>query len=136
MTAAHYETLSAGRAHLKELLDAAQSGRPATVRRHSLRAAVVDADRLRSALATHRPSDAQVVAEAGGWSVFVPRLPIAADGATVNEAIDEAVVALREYAQDWSERLLHAPNHAENWDLVHIIDLSSDEELWAWLVGQ
>jgi hypothetical protein len=32
---------------------------------------------------------AQVVLEAGGWSAFIPGLPIAADGATFEEAIDE-----------------------------------------------
>jgi predicted RNase H-like HicB family nuclease len=61
------------------------------------------------------PSRAQVVAEAGGWSVFIPGLPVAADGATLDEALDEMTLAQREYAEDWQNRLLDAPNHANNW---------------------
>jgi hypothetical protein len=46
------------------------------------------------------------------------------------------VAALREYAEDWPEHLLEAPNHKENWGLVQMISLSTDEQLRAWLVGE
>ncbi|MGH3096000.1 MAG: prevent-host-death protein [Streptosporangiales bacterium] len=134
MTATHYETLTEARKHIKDLVDAAESGRPASVRRDAYRAAVVDAERLRYALSLLRPSHAQVVHEAGGWSAFIPGLPIAADGGTFDEALDEMVVALREYVEDWSDHLLYAPNHADNWGLVQVIDLSTDEQLKDWLV--
>jgi predicted RNase H-like HicB family nuclease len=81
------------------------------------------------------PSKAEVVAEAGGWSVFLPGLPLAADGATFDEAIEEMVQALREYAEDWQDRLRTAPNHEDNWGLVQLIALSDDVELRDWLVG-
>jgi hypothetical protein len=45
------------------------------------------------------------------------------------------VEALREYAQDWQDRLLNAPNHRENWGLVQLVELSTDEELRTWLNG-
>ncbi|HWI00736.1 MAG TPA: hypothetical protein VNT27_10425 [Propionibacteriaceae bacterium] len=135
MTATHYDSVSSARAHLKELLNAAESGRPATLTREGRRTAIVDADRLREILAVSRPSGALMAHEAGGWSIVLPGLPIAADGATVDEAIDEMVEAMREYADDWTERLLTAPNHARNWDLVQFIDLSDDEQLRNWLVG-
>ena len=80
-----------------------------------------------------RPARAEVVAENGGWSVMLPDLPIAADGATFDDAFDEMVAALRAYAEDWSDHLRHAPNHEQNWGLVQIIDLSADEELKDWL---
>jgi hypothetical protein len=67
--------------------------------------------------------------------VFIPGLPVAADGATFDEAVDEMVEALREYAQDWQDRLLHAPNHRENWGLVQLISLSDDGQLREWLAG-
>ena len=86
-----------------------------------------------SFLVTVRPARAEVVAEAGGWSVLLPGLPIAADGETFDEALDEMVAALREYSQDWADHLRHASNHQQNWGLVQIIDLSSDEELHDWL---
>ena len=133
VTDLHYDTVSEARAHFSALIDAAEAGVPATVRRDRRRAAVVDAERLRNFLVTVRPARAEVVAEGGGWSVLLPGLPIAADGETFEEALDEMVVALREYAEDWADHLRHAPNHEQNWGLVQIIDLSSDEQLRDWL---
>ena len=129
----HYGTVTEARAHFSALIDAAEAGVPATVRRDRRRAAVVDADRLRHLLVSMHPARAEVVAEAGGWSVLLPGLPIAAEGETFEEALDEMVSALREYAEDWADHLRHAPNHEQNWSLVQIIDLSSDEELHDWL---
>jgi Antitoxin of toxin-antitoxin, RelE / RelB, TA system len=135
VSAVHYNSYSDARAHLKDLLDAAERGRVATVRRESASAAVLDAARLRRFLAAVVPSRAQVVAEACGWSVFIPGLPVAADGPTFDEAIDEMVATLREYAEDWQDRLLDAPNHRDNWGLVQLISLSDDDQLRDWLAG-
>ncbi|HEY2764786.1 MAG TPA: prevent-host-death protein [Pseudonocardiaceae bacterium] len=135
MPGLHYDSYTDARAHLKDLLDAAEQGRVATVRREAATAAVVDVERLRHFLASLLSWQAQVVAEAEGWSVFVPGLPVAADGATFDEAITEMIDALRDYADDWQERLLDAPNHRANWGLVQLISLSSDEQLREWLVG-
>lgn len=133
--AVHYDSYTQGRAHLRDLLDAAAEGRPATIRRERLRAAIVDAERLRDALADTVISRAEVVAEAGGWSVFLPGVPVAADGATFDEAIGEMIDALREYAQDWEARFRLAPNHANAWPLVQLVALSDDEQLRAWLAA-
>jgi hypothetical protein len=46
------------------------------------------------------------------------------------------VDALREYAEDWQDHLLDAPNHRENWGLVQLISLSDDDQLREWLVGE
>ena len=135
MAAVHYESYTDARAHLKDLLDAAEHGRVATVRRDSATSAVVDVARLRHFLALLIPSRAEVVQEANGWSVFIPGLPVAADGETFDIAIIEMVDALREYAEDWQDRLLDSPNHRENWSLVQLISLSDDEQLRDWLVG-
>jgi predicted RNase H-like HicB family nuclease len=135
MPAVHYDSYTQARNNLKNLLDAAENGQVATVRRESATTAVLDAARLRYFLASVVPSRAQVVQEGDGWSVFIPGLPVAADGATFDEAIDEMAEALREYAQDWQDRLLHAPNHRENWGLVQLISLSDDDQLREWLVG-
>lgn len=135
MSITHYDSYTEARAHLKDLLDAAERGRVATVRRDGNRTAVVDVRWLRTSLASQSPWRAHVVAEAGGWSVFIPGLPVAADGATFDEAIVEMIDALREYADDWQERLLDVPNHRNNWALVQLISLSDDDELRDWLVG-
>ncbi|GHC90663.1 hypothetical protein GCM10007079_37120 [Nocardiopsis terrae] len=136
MTTVHYDSYTEARTHLKALLDAAESGRVATVRRESARTAVLDVERLRRYLARATPSCAQVVPEAGGWSVFIPGLPVAADGVSFGEALTEMVDALREYAEDWQDHLLDAPNHSDNWGLVQLISLSDDEQLRDWLVGE
>lgn len=135
MTAVHYDSYTAARNNLKKLLDAAENGQVATFRRDETTAAVLDADRLRHFLASVLPWRAQVVAEADGWSVFLSGLPIAADGATFEEAIAEMIDAMREYAEDWQERLLNAANHRDNWGLVQFISLSTDEQLREWLAG-
>jgi predicted RNase H-like HicB family nuclease len=135
MPAVHYDSYTDARKNLKDLLDAAESGRVATVRRDSVTTAVLDAARLRHFLASVVPSRAQVVQEAGGWSVFIPGLPIAADGATFDDALTDMIDALREYVDDWQDHLLGAVNHRENWGLVQLISLSSDDEVRDWLAG-
>lgn len=136
MSAVHYDSFTEARAHLKNLLDAAGRGRLATVRREATTAVVLDAERLRTFLAAATAACAQVVAEAGGWSVFVPGIPVGADGATFGEAIDEMIDALREYAADWQERLLDVANHRENWAVVALVGLSDDDQLREWLTGE
>ncbi|HEY2270279.1 MAG TPA: type II toxin-antitoxin system prevent-host-death family antitoxin [Streptosporangiaceae bacterium] len=135
MPQVHYDSYTEARNKLKDLLDAAENGQVVTVRRDAATAVVLDAERLRYFLASVVPSQAQVVQEAGGWSVFIPGLPVAADGETFGEVIAEMVTALREYAEDWQDHLLHAPNHRGNWGLVQMISLSSDEQLGKWLTG-
>lgn len=135
MTAVHYDSYTEARNNLKNLLDAAESGMVATVRRESATTAVLDAARLRYFLALVVPSRAQVIQEADGWSVFIPGLPIAADGATFEEAVNDMIDALREYAHDWQDHLLNAANHRDNWGLVQLIGLSDDEQLREWLAG-
>ena len=129
-----FESVAEGRAHLKDLLDAAAGGLPAGLRRDRESFVVVDAVRLRRLLAAV-PHRAEVVAEAGGWSVFIPGTPVAADAATLDEAIMETVEALREYAADWADHLSAVANHADNWGLVQLVTLSTDTELAGWLGG-
>jgi hypothetical protein len=134
MTAMHFMSYSDARTHLKDLLDAADEGRPATVARDSRRVAVVQLEQLRSLLSSTVPAPL-AVPENDGWSLIMPGLPIAADGSSLDEALDDLIVALREYAEDWSARLRLAPNHQGNWRLVQLTDLSDDDQLKAWIVG-
>jgi predicted RNase H-like HicB family nuclease len=134
-TSVHYESVSEARKHLKNVFDAAGQGRVSTVRRDDGQVAVVDVGRLRHFLMSVVPSRAEVIAEAGGWSVFIPGLPVAADAESFDEAVAYMVEALREYAEDWQDHLRDAPNHRDNWGLVQLIELSSDSDLRAWLVN-
>lgn len=135
MASTHYDSYTDARAHFKDLLDAAERGRVATVRREARTTALVDRERLRYFLSAVCPSRAKVVAEDGGWSVFIPGLPLAADGSSFDEALDEMILVLRDYAEDWQDRLLDAPNHAGNWGLVQLISFSDDDQLREWLTG-
>jgi predicted RNase H-like HicB family nuclease len=135
MTAVHYDSYTDARNNLKHLLDAAEHGQLATVRRDAALTAVLDAGRLRNFLASVVPSGTQVVQEGSGWSVFLPGVPVAADGANFEEAIGEMIQALREYAEDWQDHLLNSPNHRDSWGLVQLISLSDDDQLRGWLVG-
>jgi hypothetical protein len=135
VTATHFDSYTQARAHFKDLLNAAVAGLPATVRRDETLAAVVDADRLREFLMSALPSSAQVVAESAESYAFIPGLPVSADGATPDQAVDELGDALREYVNDWEDHLRVAPNHADNWALVQLVRLSNDDQLRHWLVG-
>lgn len=122
------------RADLKSALDAAAIGTPVAFERDRKTFAVVDADRLRRTLSilAARPE----VAHAGDrWELFFIGIPVDAEGGSLDELYADAVVSLREYADDWTERLYMAPNHADNWGLVQLVALSTDEQLRDWIGG-
>lgn len=130
----HYPSVASARDNIKLILDAAERGQAVTIERSARRSAVVDAGRLRDFLLASAPSTAEVVHEQGAWVITMPGRPIAAEAASYEEALDELVDALREYAADWNDRLHAAPNHRDNWGLVQLIALSTDEQLRDWLV--
>lgn len=134
MPTLHYDSYSAARERLKDVLDAAENGEVVTVRRDAATAAVLDAGRLRHFLASVVPPCVRLVAEADGWSAFIPGLPIAAAAADYDDVINDVIDALREYAEDWP-RLQHAPNHRENWGLVQLVSLSDDDQLRNWITA-
>ena len=134
MTSVHYDSYTQARDHLKDVLDRAEDGQIVTVRRESATAAVLDARRLRHFLASVVPPCVEVVAEADGWSAFIPGLPIAAAAADYDAVVSDVADALREYAEDWP-RLQHAPNHREHWGLVQLVALSDDDQLREWITG-
>jgi hypothetical protein len=57
----------------------------------------------------------------------------ASEGTTLEGVLQDLVLTLREYSQDWDDRLKHAPNHIHNRDLVQLVALSTDDELLQWL---
>ena len=130
-------TYTETRRRLREVLDAAEAGMPTGIERHGSRVALVERDRLHGLLAdSWRLGRPEAVAEADGWSVFLPGTPIAADGAELDEAVEEFVQALREYAQDWEDRLRQAPNHEHLWPLMLFVSMSSDDEIASWAYGR
>ena len=90
---------------------------------------------IRTHLSVLWPCDAVVVADGDGWSAFLPGLPFfTAYGADYDEVIDDLIVALREYAEDWNDHLHDAPNHRDHWVVVALAGLSTDEQLRGWLL--
>lgn len=130
----HYPTTTQARDNFRAILDGALAGQVITVARETERYAVVDSARLLGKLMQVRPAKAVVVAEGGGWVALLPELGIHGEGADFDEAIADLICALREYAEDWNDRLLEAPNHRDNWDVVQITELSTDEQLRSWLL--
>jgi len=118
------------------VLDAAHEGLITTVVRENERFVVVAADSLRRELSRLLPSRAAVVAEGGGWSTVLPGVPVHADAETFDEAIDDLINALREYAEDWNTRLHQAPNHQHQRSLVELVELSDDVQLRDWLLSR
>ncbi|NHT16750.1 prevent-host-death protein [Cellulomonas sp. IC4_254] len=123
------------REQLKSVLDAADAGVPTTIVRAGRRVALVDAVLLRATLAHTLRPDVQLAHEAGEWAAFMPGTSLSGTGRTTDEAVDDLIAALQEYAEDWTDHLRHAPNHRDSWALVQLVELSTDDELRDWLTG-
>ena len=134
MTTRHFGSYTIARVNFRDLLDMAHTGRLTTVTRDRERFAVVDADVLRAQLAALRPAHAVVAAEGGGWAAFLPGVPVSGEGDSLDAALEDLIEALREYATDWNDRLIDAPNHRDNWALVALTELSDDAQLKSWLL--
>ena len=130
----HFGTFAETRRELRHVLDSAYAGRVTTVRRDHEQFVVLEAQRVVEQLMRLRPASAVVAVEGGRWSAVLPGLPVHGEGDTLDEALDDLVAALREYAEDWNERLQAAPNHRGNFDVALIGELASDKQLKGWLL--
>jgi hypothetical protein len=135
-TLRHFLSFTDARKNFRCVLDAAHEGVVTTVTRDKERFVVLTADARGAELRRLLPSQAVVVPEGGGWAAFIPGIPVHGDADTFDEAIDDLIDALREYAEDWNERLHAAPNHAGHRSLVELVELSDDDQLREWLVGR
>ncbi|BCW12364.1 hypothetical protein NtRootA4_34260 [Arthrobacter sp. NtRootA4] len=124
------------RMSFKTILDTSDRGGLSIIERGGSSASVVNTGLFREFLMETLPAQVKVVNEDGAWAMFLPGLPLAAEGVTLEEASLDLIDALREYAEDWEDHLRTAPNHRGNWALVQLIDSSTDEELADWLSGR
>jgi hypothetical protein len=133
--AQHYDTTSSARTSFKRVIDGAVRGSSVTVRRDGDSVAVVDATRYRRFLARTVVVDVRVLEEDGVFAMIMADPAIAVEDEDYEALVADMVLALREYAEDWQDHLLSAPNHTENWGLVQLVELSDDAQLSAWLLG-
>jgi hypothetical protein len=134
MVTRRFASFTEARKHLPRVLDAAREGLVTTVTRDQETFVVMSADTRGEELRRLLPARALVVAEGGGWAAFLPGVPVHGDAETFDASIDDLVVALREYAEDWNDRLHTAPNHLQHRSLVELVELSDDAQLRAWLL--
>ncbi|WP_062203915.1 type II toxin-antitoxin system prevent-host-death family antitoxin [Demequina salsinemoris] len=131
-----YTSMADARASLAAVLDAAAVGGAVTIgRRGRPASAVVDAEQLRAFLARSVPSRAQVLVEDDGFVLLVEGSPFVSEGATLDDAVADMILALREYAEDWVDHLHSATNHEQSWGLVNLVRLSDDAQLADWLAA-
>lgn len=118
----------------RQHLDRAAEQLPVTFHRGDEQFTVVSTPLLQSALRRVVPAPV-VVAEDDGWSIFLDGYPVAADGRDLDEAIDDFLVAVTDYADAWVDRLHGAPNHQHGALLVQLVATSSPDELRTWVGG-
>jgi hypothetical protein len=120
------------RRHWRAHLDRAAERLPVSFTRGEESFSVVDTSLLGDLLRRNVPAPV-VVAEDDGWSIFLDGYPVAADGSDLDEAIDDFLVAVTDYANAWVDRLHTVPNHQHAAALVHLVAASTDDQLREWV---
>lgn len=132
----HYATLTETRSHLPEILDAAEAGIPAWFERRGVGFVVAPKEFYTSVLSGSVPRP-EVYPGGGSWTFILPGTPIATEAVLFDEALEDFIDALKEYAEDWlvNEVLRNAPSHRDNRGLVQLVTLLTEEELREWVGG-
>jgi hypothetical protein len=140
-----YDTFKDSRDHLAEVLDAAQEGLLVSLRRgrshRQVRAgsvAVVKTSVLQELLERVVADSVEAVynSEDDLYTVAIRGLPLAAEGESLSDALDDLVDEVRDYCDDWVSRLRFAPNHEGNIPIVYLAQTMTDDELHDWLTMQ
>ena len=120
----HCFQYSEARSNLKKVYDDVVRGNVALIKRRGSRpVAVWDVAEAAELLAELFPMDPQVSFGDGHVAMWLPNLPVHAEGRDFDEAAESLVDALLDYVQLWEEELRHAPNHALNRRYVRQVQL-------------
>lgn len=101
------------RDHFREVLDTAENGNVAVVRR-ATPVVVVMRDALDEALRVTAPLEVRSAVKDGQVVFWLEDAPVLASGADLDSAEDAFLEALVDYAELWFDELRDAPNHRQN----------------------
>lgn len=127
-------TTSKARSEFKEVLDSAQRGATPTIERGEYEFAVTDKAGLVQFLKLSVSAKPKLVTEDGAYVLVIPGLPFASEANSLDESVDLLVEDLIDYAAEWHDLYQDAPNHADNWGLVTLVNLLSESQLKEWLL--
>lgn len=132
-----YRTISAARKAIGEIYNTAERHiAVAITREDDAPVAVIRQDHLKEALQALCPLEPQVrFSPDGKVSIWLDGLPVSGQGESFEEAGDELIDSLRDYAKTWVEDLREYPNHKHRWNVVNLVLLSNDDELRTFLFG-
>jgi hypothetical protein len=114
------------RDHFKELMDRAESGGVAVLRRNSTMV-LVDRELFDSVLASRHPFDVKVSLADGQASMWMDGIPVHGVGDSYDQAEEDFLDALVDYAETWIEELRFAPNHRAHGGLVERVLMYAGE---------
>jgi hypothetical protein len=114
---AHQFGAREARDNWRHILDLAEDGVVSIVRR-STPVVIAPRNVVEDALAATHPFNVQVSVEPAQVGMWLDGVPVHGVGATYDEAEDDFLDALLDYAQAWVEELRYAPNHRANAGLV------------------
>ena len=113
------------RDHWREILDRAEGGVVSVVRRTSP-VVVAPRELVARALTALYPFDVQVSVGEAQVSMWLEQAPVHGVGASYDEAEQEFLDALLDYAELWVKELRSAPNHRDNEGLVTLVLMHGD----------
>lgn len=116
------------RDQLKDVLDEAERGGVAVVRREKPVVLVLrdEVDRL---VASRAPFEVKGAVTGGQFAFWLEDVPVHAVGADLDDAEEQFLDALVDYADLWYQELRYAPNHAGNqWLALRVAMYAGDRE--------
>jgi hypothetical protein len=121
----HQYASTDARARFSDVMETAVRGDVAVVRREQP-VVVVRRDVYDSVLKKAAPFDVQAGVHDGCVSFWLNGVPVHGSGGTLDEAEEEFLDALIDYAELWTRELRHAPNHKQNSELVRRVAMYAE----------
>lgn len=128
-----FQGVAVARANLKKVFDATDDGKSVTLGRGDGIVVAVPLEKIQQFLFETIPAKIETEVSKDATWLYSTALPFHSEGKDVDAALEDMIAVLREYADDWEDHLLTAPNHSDYWGLVQLIKLSTDDQLKSWL---